>query len=232
MLPSAFVDTALRDRRKASPVLRASITVIDCRCLRHDCHRPASRLARRSGSRGPWTSDWWAPASMRSSTVRAWQLAFSPRTAGFVPSTACLSGFAMASPLIIGCWTLRVMRVSPVSCRARARSSSAPRTTPMPRTRPSVRQRLLRSSTEPSPRCPRCVGRGYGKRRLHPLVLQSPRQRGRSHRIARCDRGMGIMENLPDPTLTPASIACANFVLMRQLHALFARSGTTVAACV
>lgn len=41
-----------------------------------------------------------------------------------------------------------------------------------------------------------------------------------------------IMEHLGEPDLTPERIARANFISLRQLHALFTRSGSTVAAWI
>ncbi|CAG7600397.1 helix-turn-helix domain-containing protein [Leucobacter soli] len=41
-----------------------------------------------------------------------------------------------------------------------------------------------------------------------------------------------IMEHLGDPDLTPERIARANYISLRQLHALFAKSGSTVAAWI
>lgn len=41
-----------------------------------------------------------------------------------------------------------------------------------------------------------------------------------------------IMEHLGDPELSPERVAKANFISLRQLHALFAKSGSTVAAWI
>lgn len=41
-----------------------------------------------------------------------------------------------------------------------------------------------------------------------------------------------IMEHLGDPDLTPERVARAHFISLRQLHALFAKSGSTVAAWI
>lgn len=41
-----------------------------------------------------------------------------------------------------------------------------------------------------------------------------------------------IMENLGDPELSPERVAKANYISLRHLHALFAKSGSTVAAWI